>query len=203
MTVIGLVGGMAAGKSTVAGFFGGRGAVVIDCDKLAKELVEVGTEHWARVASSFGPEYLFDNGTLNRKLLGQYVFNNRKALSLLNSLTHPPVLERVKEYLANMGDYQGLVVVEAAGLVEGGLYKLCDHICLVQALYGTQIERIMKRNGLNRDEAAARLSGQAETRVIARYCDIVIDTSGDLTQVSKQVDDIIEFTTRKWRNGSV
>lgn len=192
MKVIGLTGGIACGKSTVSKILAELGAAVIDADMIAREVMRKGTPVWQEVKETFGDEYLLPDGEIDRKKLGELVFSNPEALKKLNSITHPAIQKRVLseiERLKLMSCYKA-VVVDAALLIEAGWYDMVDEVWLVVADREAQIERLMKRNGLTRQQALNRINSQMAQEIKMRYADKIIDNSDGLEYTRKQVEQL-------------
>lgn len=192
MKVIGLTGGIACGKSTVSSMLAELGAAVIDADTIAREITKKGTPVWRRIKGIFGDEYLLPDGEIDRKKLGELVFANPEALKMLNSVTHPAIKQQVLseiDRLKSTGSYKA-VVVDAALLIEAGWCDMVDEVWLVVADRETQVERLMKRNGLTRQQALNRINGQMDQDTKKRYADRIIDNSRDVEHTRKQVEQL-------------
>ena len=179
MLRVGLTGGIASGKSAVAERLAARGAVVVDADVLAREVVEPGTPVLAAVVERFGPSVLTDDGRLDRPALGRIVFADPASLRDLESIVHPAVRPRIEAAVAN-AERSGApaVVVEAIKLVEAGYAEQCDEVWLVVCEDDEQRERLSRR-GLDDAEIARRLAAQAGMRDRLRpSATREIDTSG-------------------------
>lgn len=192
MKVIGLTGGIACGKSTVAAMLADLGAAVIDADVIAREITKKGTPVWHRIKETFGDEYLLPDGELDRKKLGELVFANAEALKKLNAITHPVIQQQVLakiDRLKSMGSYKA-IVVDAALLIEAGWHHMVDEVWLVVTDREIQIERLMKRNGLTRQQALNRINSQMDQDIKRRYADRIIDNSRDMEYTRKQVEQL-------------
>ncbi len=189
MIRIGLTGPIGCGKSTVAGWLGERlGVVVIDADRVARDVLAPGTPELAAVAARFGEDLVDADGVLDRASLGRIVFADRDALRDLESIVHPAVRPRI---LAAIGEAEAggadALVVEAIKLVEGGLAELCDEVWLVTCDPGLQRERLVGRGSPEAD-AEARITAQGDLvgRIRARATR-VIDTSGTMAATHRRV----------------
>jgi dephospho-CoA kinase len=185
---IGLTGPIGCGKSTVASWLGELGAVVIDADKVAREVVARGTPELEAVVHEFGPEMLLPTGELDRPRLGRVVFADSDALRRLEAIIHPAVRPRI---LARMAEAEAAgapaVVVEAIKLVEGGLAALCDEIWLVACESAEQRGRLTSR-GMAPDQAEQRIAAQGDiTRRLGPAATRVIDTSGSIEAARARV----------------
>jgi len=184
---VGLTGGIGSGKSEVARMLAERGAVVIDSDVLAREVVARGTPGLAAVVAAFGPEVLNDDGTLARDRVAALVFGDPEALQRLNAIVHPLVARATAELLAQVPP--GAVVVQDVPLlVETGMSGLFDVVVVVDAPRETQLERLVTRRGMTTQDAEARIAAQAsrEERLAAAHH--VIGNDGSLAELEEQVD---------------
>jgi dephospho-CoA kinase len=186
MLRIGLTGGIGSGKSTAAARFAELGAVVIDADRLAREVVEVGTPGLATVIRRFGTGILRPDGSLDRPKLGQLVFENPDALAELNSIVHPLVAERSAELMAAAGP-DAVVVYDVPLLVENDLAAGFDAVVVVEAPLAVRLTRLASR-GLAEDEARARIARQATDEQRRAMATVVLDNSGDRAALERAVD---------------
>jgi dephospho-CoA kinase len=177
MIVVGLTGGVATGKSTVAKMFKQCGAVVIDADQLAHDAVKPGKPAWRQIVKAFGKAVLNPDRTLNRRELGAIVFGNRAKLRQLERIIHPRVAReqtRLTKAIARKHP-KAVVIYDVPLLFEAGIGKRVDQTIVVTADRNTQIVRLKKRNGLSRTEAIRRIRTQMPLSKKARLADIVID----------------------------
>lgn len=185
--IVGLTGGIATGKSIVAGELKRLGAHIIDADKIAREIVEPGKPAYNDIVKEFGPGMLQPDGTLDRKALGKTVFSDHAALEKLNSITHPRIRERIREEAARLSaESDGLIVLDIALLIEMGVRYEVEKIIVVYAEAEQQIQRLMKRDSLTHGEALKRLSCQMDIKEKLKYADYVIDNSGQLDKTIEQ-----------------
>jgi dephospho-CoA kinase len=194
MKIIGLTGNIASGKTEVAKMFKDLGAKIIDADKIAREVVEPGELAWQEIVEKFGSDILNSDGSINRKKLGGIIFNDDKKREQLNRITHPRIMTKIKETIDNYKkENVKLVIIEAALIVErGGLLNLIDELIVVSTDEETQIERIMTRDGLQRDEALSRIESQMPISEKTKHATYIIDNSGSLGETRKQVEGIWE-----------
>jgi dephospho-CoA kinase len=177
MLLVGLTGGVATGKSTVAKLFKQCGAVVIDADELAHEVVKPGKPAWREIVASFGKTVLNQDRSLNRQALGSIVFRNPKKLRQLERIIHPRVA-REQARLTNQAartDPKAVVIYDVPLLFEAGIDKRVDRTIVVTADRETQIARLKTRNGLSRAEAIRRIKSQMPLSKKVRLTHIVID----------------------------
>ena len=188
--IIGITGPIGSGKSFVASELDLLGAHVIDMDVIARELVEPGMPALSEIRDEFGPDYILEKGTLNRRALGRLVFSDPEALRRLNGIMFPKLVKAAKEKLDEVSGQHGLVAVDAAVLYQAGLDKLVDKVIAVTAEEEVRTARIMERDKLTHEEALARISGQGELDEIARCsADLVIENSGTPQTLRKKLMD--------------
>lgn len=198
MLKVGLTGGLASGKSFVGGALAAMGCHLIQADQLGHEVLLKGGEAYDAVVREFGPGVLAEGGTIDRRRLAAEVFDKPDRLRLLNSLVHPPVVRREEELMDCFAadDPHGIAVVEAAILIETGSYKRFDKLIVVVCDQERQIQRAMKRDGLERGEVLARLSRQMPLAEKRKFADYVIDTSGTKEETLRQTCQIYEALRR-------
>ncbi len=194
MLRVGLTGGLASGKSFVGHSLADLGCHLIEADELGHQVLLPGGEAYDAVIDEFGNQILDDEGMIDRRRLGALVFNDTERLAKLNSLVHPPVRAREKELEARASqiDPGGIVVVEAAILIETGSYKGFDRLIVAACPPEVQLERAMRRSGLTEDEVRARLSRQLPLEEKVKVADYVIDTSGSKEHTLEQVRKVYE-----------
>ncbi len=201
--MIGLTGGIGSGKSTVAGFIKEKGIKVIDADQVAREIVEPGKPALGEINEEFGPNILKEDGTLNRKKLGGIIFSDKDARQRLNKITHPRIrkrmFEKVDEKRKDQGG-KGLIVLEVPLLIEVGLYKSVDRVWVVSASETSQIQRLMKRDRISREEAAKRIQSQMPLYEKEKYADAIIDNNQEPKEVREQVHAMIDDLLKKIDN---
>ncbi|MEU5719767.1 dephospho-CoA kinase [Streptomyces sp. NPDC020403] len=186
MLKVGLTGGIGAGKSEVSRLLAGYGAVVVDADRIAREVVEPGTPGLARVVETFGPGVLAADGTLDRPALGAIVFADPDRLAALNAIVHPLVAARSAEQEKAAGP-DAVVVHDVPLLTENGLAPLYDVVVVVDAAPGTQLDRLVRLRGMTRSDARARMAAQAAREQRLAVADLVIDNDGPLEELEPQV----------------
>lgn len=183
---VGLTGGIGAGKSAAAARLAALGAVVVDSDILAREVVAPGTSGLAAVVEAFGPDVVGADGGLDRAALGAVVFSDADARSRLNAIVHPLVAARSAERYAQVPPDR-VVVFDVPLLVENGLAPSYDVVVVVEAASAVRVERLQAR-GLTEPQARARMSAQATDEQRRAVADVVLDNSGSLEQLHEQVD---------------
>lgn len=193
---IGLTGGIACGKSTVASMFVKRGAVLIDADQIAREVVLPGAPALALVAERFGPGVLRADGSLNRKALGDIVFADAAARKELEGLLHPRIRALMRERMeaSERRKPDKLVVVDVPLLFESKLEGMFEETLLVYIPRELQLVRLQARDGLSLEQAESRLAAQMPIEDKRRLADAMIDNSGTIAETERQVD---EYMIRK------
>ncbi|WP_329130705.1 dephospho-CoA kinase [Streptomyces sp. NBC_01476] len=186
MLNVGLTGGIGAGKSEVAKLLASYGAVLIDADRIAREVVEPGTEGLAAVVAAFGPQVLHADGTLDRPALGAIVFGDEDRRRALNAIVHPLVGRRSATLQQEAGP-DAIVVNDVPLLTENGLAPLYDLVVVVDARPQTQLDRLTRLRGMTEDEARARMAAQATREERLAVADVVIDNDGPLDALEPQV----------------
>ncbi|MDN5311160.1 MAG: dephospho-CoA kinase [Thermoanaerobacteraceae bacterium] len=201
MKVIGLTGGIASGKSTISMLLKNRGAVIIDADKIAREIMTPGKPVWHAVIGHFGRGILLDGKNIDRKKLGRIVFSDQKLLETLNSITHPAIVQEIKERL----DYyrhknEKVVVVDAALLLEIGLDSLVDEVWVVVVDEKNQLKRLMDREkGMDLEEARNRIRAQMPLDEKIKMADKIIDNSGSIEETERQIDELWREIELSWQ----
>ena len=187
--LVGLTGGIATGKSAVSEMFRALGAVIIDADVLAREVVEPGEPALAEIARDFGSNMIAADGRLDRKALGAVVFADSARRRRLEAITHPRIRERFDRRLGDLAgqQFKGLVFFDAAVMIESGNYKNMDRLVVVVTDETTQIARLMARDGCTREDALARIRSQMPLSEKAKLADHVIDNSGSRAATESEV----------------
>ncbi len=192
MVVLGLTGGIACGKSTVARWLVARGALLIDADEVAREVVQPGTPGLRDVVDQFGVDMVQEDGTLDRARLGALVFAEAKSRHLLNELLHPRIVAAMRRALDDAeADDAALAVVDAALLLELGLDKWCDAVLDVESTPDLQVDRLVARNGLSTQAARQRVAAQWAPEQRRPRATWVLENVGT-------VDDLSEALARIW-----
>lgn len=188
--IMGLTGGIASGKSTVSALLAAKGARLVDADVIAREVMLPGHPVLEAVVRHFGQDLLQKDGTLNRSKLGEIVFHDEAARRKLNELTHPAIRAEIREQMDRLErEYPGgLVVADIPLLYESGLQEMFERVLVVYAPRETQLERLMARNGLKREQAEARLDSQMDIEVKRGLADYVIDNSQGPEETRVQVE---------------
>lgn len=188
---IGLTGGIASGKSTIAKMLIERGALLVDADQVAREVVLPGEPSLEAIASTFGQAVLEADGSLNRKALGEIVFRDKASLAKLEAITHPAIRTRMQQRIHTYKEQfpERLVVADIPLLYETGQQNLYDGIMVVYVPVEIQKMRLMERNHLSEEEASRRIALQMDIEQKRKNADWVIDNSGTLAETERQLDE--------------
>ncbi len=188
MLVVGLTGGICSGKSTVAAMFERLGAVVIDADRVAHELQVPGQPLFEAIVSAFGRQIVGEDGRIDRRRLGAIVFSDPKARARLEEILHPAIVEECERRIQQArASGAAVCLVDAALLIESGRHARFDRMVLVEASEAVQLERLMARMGLSREEAMQRIRSQVPLEEKRRHAKFVIGNEGSLEETERQV----------------
>ena len=188
MLKVGLTGSIAVGKSFVLGVLRELGCWVLDADRVAREVVAPGTAGLERIVEEFGGDILQSDGSLDRARLGSIVFADEQKRLLLNSIVHPLVFDSQDRWLKEKEaeDPCGIAVVDAALMIESGGYKRFDKLIVVWCEAELQLQRLMSREGMTKEDAERRIASQMPQAEKKKYADFLIDTSGDYDSTREQ-----------------
>ncbi|MFA9407675.1 MAG: dephospho-CoA kinase [Candidatus Dadabacteria bacterium] len=192
MKVIGLTGNIACGKSLVASMLEDLGAKVIDVDNIARKIVEPSEPAWKEIVDTFGRDVLNPDDTINRKALGDVIFNDDQKRNILNDITHPKIMASARESVEKYRkENVEVVIIEAALIVEkGGLKDLIEKLIVVISDENSQVERLANRNGFSREEAISRINSQMPAIEKTQHADYIIYNSGTQEETQNQVNDL-------------
>ncbi|WP_431959851.1 dephospho-CoA kinase [Actinacidiphila sp. bgisy160] len=196
MVKVGLTGGIGAGKSEVSRLLVSYGAVLVDADRIAREVVEPGTPGLAAVVAEFGEGVLAADGTLDRPKLGAIVFSDPERLRALNAIVHPLVRDR-SAALERAAGTDAVVVHDVPLLAENDLAPLYDVVVVVDAAPETQLDRLVRLRGMAEEDARARMAAQATRERRLAIADVVIDNDGPLEALEPQVRQVWERLRQK------
>lgn len=190
MLKVGLTGGIATGKSYVLGVLRELGCEVIDADTVAHQAIEPGKPAYQEIVNEFGQAVLNEDSTINRAALGGIVFADQAKRERLNSIVHPRVFEAQAEWFASVVAHnpQAIAVVDAALMIETGSYKRFDKVVVVYCDPQLQLERLMARNNLSREQAEARINAQMPSAEKLKHADFSINTSGSFEATRRQTE---------------
>lgn len=190
--IIGLTGGIATGKSTVARILASLGAYIVNADKIGHNILDKNKNAYNEVIDEFGENIVDKNGKIDRKKLGEIVFSDKDKLEKLENITHPYIIKEIKyETKAKIKEYHHLVL-DVPLLFETGLENIVDVSWVVVCSHEKQLERIAKRDGLSREEAIKRISAQMETFQKIKLADFVIYNNGTKEELNIKV-------IKKWK----
>jgi len=192
MLQVGLTGNIASGKSHVSSVFAELGARIIDADVIAHDLFVAGSSTYMKVVQAFGSRILAPDGSIDRKVLGDIVFRQKEQRLLLNALVHPDVLAEVmrRTFELDKQGFDGIVVVDAALMVESGFYRMQDRLIVVTCDPALQLARVVNRCGLSDEEARLRIASQMPVVEKIKLAHYTIDTSGTYNRTREQVERI-------------
>lgn len=190
MILVGLTGGLGAGKSTVARMLARRGAVVVDADVLARQAIAPGTPGRDRVVERFGEGILGGDGVIDREALAEVVFADEQARKDLEAITHPEVFRLLAETVERHRDTDAVVVFDAALIVETGFRDACDLLVVVSAPLDHRVARVARDRGMTEEAARARITAQVPTEEREAAADVVLRNEGGLEALEGQVDDL-------------
>ena len=189
MIILGITGGSGCGKTTISEIFSRNGVDIIDCDKVARKIVEPDQPALAEIDAVFGNGYIKPDGTLDRKKMANLVFNSPENLLKLNEITHKYVAQYIDLYIKNSNS--DIVAIDAAALIESGIYKKCDYVLSVLAEKSVRLERIMNRDNLSLDEATSRINAQKSDNFYVEKSDYIIYNNDDLDKTNEQITKIL------------
>ena len=188
--IIGVTGGTGSGKTTVSTYLKEKGAMIIDADIVAREIVMPGKAALSEIEDSFGNDVILSDGSLNRKKLASIVFTDSKKLNILNSITHKYIIDEINSAVNKKQD--GIVVIDAALLFQTELFKLCDKTLSVIADRDVRKKRIISRDGLSEEMAQNRISSQEPDSYYEAKSDYVVVNNGDADSLKFEIDRILK-----------
>ncbi len=188
--VIGLTGGIATGKTLVSNMFKELGAYIIDADVVARQITEKGSPVLKEIERVFGKEVFLPDGSLNRRRLREIIIKDKNKRELLNSITHPAIIEK-ENRLVREAD-SSLIIVDAALLIESGSYKRFKEIILVYAPFEVQLKRLIERDGMSEKDAVSFIKTQMSIEEKKKFATYIIDNSNGVDYTRKQVEELYE-----------
>lgn len=198
MLILGLTGNIGCGKSSLSKILMQNNIDVIDADIISRNIFE-DKELLNLVFENFGENIKNLDGSLNRKALGNIVFNDDQKLVLLNGLTHPKIKEKILNKIneiRNIG--KSLVVIDAALLIEGGYLDILDKLIVITCKESIQISRIQLRDNLTKEQALSRMNSQMSQDEKIKYADYIIDNSGDTNNLKHKAEELIRYMKENW-----
>lgn len=191
--IIGLTGGIASGKSTVANMFRELNIPVVDADIVAREVVERGEQAYGEIVAAFGKDILHADLTINRAKLGEIIFNDEQKRKKLNEIVHPAIRARMEQYKNEyIAAGHAVVVMDVPLLFESKQQHLYDKVLVVYVDEDVQLQRLMERNNLTKEEALARISSQLPLREKLDKADYVINNNGSIDDTRQQLTHFLE-----------
>ena len=190
--VLALTGGIATGKSTADQFFEKKNIPIVDCDKIAHDLMKPKNASWQVIKDNFGGEYLNDDQTINRKKLGQLVFSDKSALNKLNQLTHPLIFDKTIQKIESYQN-EDMVILDAPVYFESGWDKknIADGILVITLPEPVQIDRLKQRNNLTDEEARMRIKSQIPLDKKTQLADFVIENTGTIKELESKLEHLL------------
>ncbi|MCM6765638.1 dephospho-CoA kinase [Weissella paramesenteroides] len=196
MFKLGLTGGIATGKTTISNYLKTKRIPVLDADEYARKVVEPGTPGLTDIVNTFGKQVLQSDGSLNRKLLGQIIFNDMTARQKLNDITHPRIQQMMTDELQKLAKGKTpLVILDIPLLLENHNIAGADAIMVVTVPESIQLNRLMQRNNLTKEEAQRRIDAQMPLSEKEKLADFIVDNSGTIANTLTQVDKVIQNIT--------
>jgi dephospho-CoA kinase len=198
--LVGLTGGIASGKTTVAQRFAEHGAELIDADDVAREVVLPGTEAYRKILEHFGEQILDEDGLIDRPALGRIVFSDPDKRALLNELTHPPIVAAIADQLELLQAFDGVVVLDVPLLVESGVLRGYEAVVVVAAKPDVQLERLVRDRAMTETEALDRIAAQAPLEAKLAVATHVIWNEGSLDELIAKADEVAEELAQRARD---
>lgn len=197
MVVVGLTGGIASGKSVVSNMLRDLGATIIDADEISRDVMIPHSKCWEEVVAAYGSECLLDDLTIDRKALARLVFRDSEQIQQFNRIVHPYIQQRIEDIIDDIKhtDPHALVIIDAALLVETGLYKRYDKLIVVSVSKETQLKRLMIRDAMSREEAESRMDRQLPLSEKLNVADYIIENEGSFTQTREAVEKVYQALT--------
>lgn len=194
MKVIGITGGIGTGKSTVSNYLRQKGCLIIDADDISRKMTGKGGEALESIREAFGNGIFFDDGSLNRKKLGEIVFSDPIKLQILERITTEVVVKKITNTLEELKNnkFGGVVVIDAPLLFECGMENIADENWLVSADMNIRVSRIMERDGLSEQKIIERINSQMPEDEKKKLADIFLNNSGSIESLYGQIDRLIE-----------
>ncbi|MDW7662879.1 MAG: dephospho-CoA kinase [Bacillota bacterium] len=194
---IGLTGGIGSGKSTVTNYLKNKDYIVIDADVLAKTVVEPGEKAYFDIVTAFGESILNSDGSINRKQLGDIIFQDEVQRKKLNEIVHPEVRRLMMELLHEFSFHNTLIFADIPLLIESNLMSGFDEVWLVYAPEEICVDRIMKRDGISREDALLRIRAQMAIDEKMTVSDLILYNTADLEFLFRQIDEALILSTNK------
>jgi dephospho-CoA kinase len=200
MILIGITGGIACGKTEVSKVFQKKGAIILSGDEIGKEVVEKNKKVLEELVKTFGKEILNKNKSLNRRNLGEIAFASKDSKDKLNNIIHPHLLKELRKRVESLKkrNYQGVVAIDAALILEWGLEKELDYLVFVQSKREDKIKRLQNQKGYSQKEALDRIKSQLPETAKKRLADFVIKNDKGLKELKRKAENVWEKTVNDW-----
>ena len=200
MFIIGLTGGIGTGKSTVSSYLENKGCLILDADKISRQMTEKGQPALEDIGRIFGFHLINEDGNLDRQALGNIVFSNKEKLDILQSIITQKVVENINNRLIELknDDTKGIVVIDAPLLFECGMEGLADENWLVSASLDVRLERVKKRDGLSENEILSRINNQMPQEDKEKLSQVILDNSTTLDELYRQIDVNLERVKKEF-----
>lgn len=189
---IGLTGQTGAGKSTVSEFAAKMGYRIINADKVARQVMGNNSECLKRLAEIFGSDIINSDGSCNRKLLAKRAFSSRENTDILNGITHPAIISKVREYIDIYSKESDVIIFDAPQLFESGGDRMCDEIIAVVAPVDVRLKRLISRDGISESDVQMRMNVQLDEDFFRANADYIIDGSKPLKDVQRQFEETMK-----------
>ena len=198
MLVVGLTGNIGCGKSSLSELLMSKNIDVIDADIISREIM-YDKELLETIFYEFGTEIKNNDGTLNRKKLGNIVFNDDDMLIKLNSITHPAIKRKINDRIIDISDQgKNIVVIDAALLIEGKFLDLVDKLVVITCNEEVQLNRVVNRDNMTKEEALKRINSQMKQDEKIKYADYIIDNSKDMNNLKDEFDKLFIYIKENW-----
>lgn len=198
MLVIGLTGNIGCGKSSLSNILKNNSLDIIDADIISRDIMN-NKDLLNKIFEIFGDDIKKEDGTLNRKELGKIVFNDDEKLIMLNNITHPAIKNEIKKRIKEIEDNnRNIVVVDAALLIEGNFLDLVDKLVVISCDLDTQLNRIIKRDNITKEEAISRIKSQMDQSEKIKYGDYIIDNSKGIDELNYKANKLITYIKENW-----
>lgn len=188
---IGVTGITGSGTSTVAKILALHGGYIIEADKLAHDLMKKGRPAYQEIVKIFGNDILDDENEINRRILGEKVFDNKAQMTKLENIIHPQVITKTKQLIAEAPPDVHFVVIDAPLLIESGLHKICHSTWLITAPDALRLSRITSRDGLTHRDATRRINSRPGDLALRPFAHVIIENDGDLCALHEKVEDAL------------
>lgn len=198
MLVVGLTGNIGCGKSSLSELLMSKNIDVIDADIISREIM-YDKELLETIFYEFGTEIKNNDGTLNRKKLGNIVFNDDDMLMKLNSITHPAIKRKINDRIIDISNQgKNIVVIDAALLIEGKFLDLVDKLVVITCNEEVQLNRVVNRDNMTKEEALKRINSQMKQDEKIKYADYIIDNSKDMNNLKDEFDKLFIYIKENW-----